>query len=68
MQMCTRVHATCDKMHILPSYRKWGDGASDQQYVKQIREEAVSNERRQCRQREDGVWRQRTAVNNTARI
>ena len=53
MHVYMSVHATCDYMHI-PLDRKWGDGASDQQYVKQIREEAVSNQQRLCRQREDG--------------
>lgn len=37
-------------------------------YVRLMSEEALSNEQRQCRPREDGVWRQRTAVNNAAHM
>lgn len=46
------VHATCDYAYsaqAIESRRRGRDGASDEQYVKQIRAEAVSNEHRRCR-------------------
>lgn len=69
---CTCLHVSVRNMRLCAFFaRLWKDragGASDQQYVEQIREETVSNEQRQRRQRAAGVWKQRSAVNNTACI
>lgn len=65
--MRTPAHATCDNMHD-PSHKKWGDGASQHGCRRQIREETLSDAQSKCRKSEDSVWRQRSAVNNTAHI